>query len=92
MGLKQVIGVGKGTVTLQDFERADLIFVIGQNPGTNHPRMLSTLERAVHKGAKNCPREPASGGGGSFVSGIRRRCRAIWERGRRLRACLRRCV
>ncbi len=52
MGLKQVIGVGKGTVTLQDFERADLIFVIGQNPGTNHPRMLSTLERAVHKGAK----------------------------------------
>ena len=52
MGLKQVIGVGKGTVTLQDFERAELIFVIGQNPGTNHPRMLSTLERAVRAGAR----------------------------------------
>ncbi len=52
MGLKEVIGVGKGTVTLQDFERADLIFVIGQNPGTNHPRMLSTLERAVKAGAR----------------------------------------
>ena len=41
--LKQVIGVGKGTVTLADFDEADAIFVIGQNPGSNHPRMFTTL-------------------------------------------------
>src|SRR5262249_31933981 len=39
--LHESIGVGKGTVTLEDFEHADAIFVIGQNPGTNHPRMLA---------------------------------------------------
>ncbi|MFG1401806.1 FdhF/YdeP family oxidoreductase [Xanthobacter sediminis] len=46
VGLPQSIGVGKGTVTLEDFDQADLVFCIGHNPGTNHPRMLSTL-RAV---------------------------------------------
>lgn len=51
-GLSQVVGVGKGTVLLSDFERADAIFVIGQNPGTNHPRMLSTLRAAKRRGAK----------------------------------------
>jgi molybdopterin-dependent oxidoreductase alpha subunit len=51
VGLGEVIGVGKGTVGLADFERADAIFVIGQNPGTNHPRMLSTLREAVRRGA-----------------------------------------
>ena len=50
-GLKEVIGVGKGTVQLEDFELADAIFVVGQNPGTNHPRMLSTLEAAAKRGA-----------------------------------------
>jgi molybdopterin-dependent oxidoreductase alpha subunit len=50
-GLTQVIGVGKGTVSLPDFERADAIFVIGQNPGTNHPRMLTTLQAAKRRGA-----------------------------------------
>ena len=50
-GLSQVIGVGKGTVLLEDFERADAIFLIGQNPGTNHPRMLSTLRAAKRRGA-----------------------------------------
>ncbi len=50
--LKETIGIGKGTVTLQDFEKADAIFIIGQNPGTNHPRMLSSLERAKQKGCK----------------------------------------
>jgi anaerobic selenocysteine-containing dehydrogenase len=44
--LNETIGVGKGTVTLDDFDKAEAIFVIGQNPGTNHPRMLSSLERA----------------------------------------------
>ena len=52
VGLSQVIGIGKGTVQLEDFERAGVIFVIGQNPGTNHPRMLSALQAAARKGAK----------------------------------------
>lgn len=51
VALSESIGVGKGTVTLADFERADAIFVIGQNPGTNHPRMLATLEAAKRRGA-----------------------------------------
>ncbi len=51
VGLSEVIGVGKGTVTLQDFEEAEVIVVIGQNPGTNHPRMLSTLAAAKQRGA-----------------------------------------
>ncbi len=44
--LKEMIGVGKGCVTLHDLEHTDAIFIIGQNPGTNHPRMLSSLQRA----------------------------------------------
>jgi molybdopterin-dependent oxidoreductase alpha subunit len=51
-GLMETIGVGKGTVTLEDFDLAQAIYVIGQNPGTNHPRMLSALERAKLKGCK----------------------------------------
>ncbi len=50
--LSESIGIGKGCVTLADFEKADGIFILGQNPGTNHPRMLTTLERAKHNGAK----------------------------------------
>ncbi|HZI43109.1 MAG TPA: FdhF/YdeP family oxidoreductase [Gemmatimonadaceae bacterium] len=49
--LMETIGVGKGTVTLEDFEQAQAIFIAGQNPGTNHPRMLSTLQRAKRNGA-----------------------------------------
>ncbi|NIZ00589.1 FdhF/YdeP family oxidoreductase [Thalassospira lucentensis] len=51
VGLKQAIGIGKGTVLLEDFEKADAIFVLGQNPGTNHPRMLGDLRRAAIRGA-----------------------------------------
>lgn len=50
--LKETIGIGKGSVSLADLESADLIVVVGQNPGTNHPRMLSTLEVAKKRGAK----------------------------------------
>ncbi|MFT3966134.1 MAG: FdhF/YdeP family oxidoreductase [Sphingobium sp.] len=49
-GLPQSIGIGKGTVTLEDFDHADAIFCIGHNPGTNHPRMLSTLAAASKRG------------------------------------------
>ena len=51
VALKETLGIGKGTVRLEDFASADLIFVIGQNPGTNHPRMLSTLREAKAAGA-----------------------------------------
>lgn len=52
VALDEAIGLGKGTVVLEDFERADAIFVIGQNPGTNHPRMLGDLRRAAQRGAR----------------------------------------
>jgi molybdopterin-dependent oxidoreductase alpha subunit len=52
VGLRATLGVGKGTVQLDDFEKADAIFVIGQNPGTNHPRMLSALQAARRRGAE----------------------------------------
>ncbi|CUX19324.1 hypothetical protein AGR7C_Cc140096 [Agrobacterium deltaense Zutra 3/1] len=65
VGLKASIGVGKGTVLLEDFEQTDAIFVIGQNPGTNHPRMLGDLRRAALRGARiavfNPIREKGSG-------------------------------
>jgi molybdopterin-dependent oxidoreductase alpha subunit len=51
-GLTKSIGIGKGTVKLSDFDHADSIFIIGQNPGTNHPRMLTSLEHAVRNGCK----------------------------------------
>src|SRR5437764_3736050 len=51
-GLSQVIGVGKGTVGLDDFAQADAIFILGQNPGTNHPRMFTTLLAAKRRGCK----------------------------------------
>ncbi|MEU6441052.1 FdhF/YdeP family oxidoreductase [Streptomyces sp. NPDC047046] len=50
--LSETIGVGKGSVSLEDLHQADLIIVAGQNPGTNHPRMLSALEKAKAGGAK----------------------------------------
>ncbi|MGY4710417.1 FdhF/YdeP family oxidoreductase [Mycolicibacterium sp. CBM1] len=49
--LMESIGVGKGSVTVEDVEHADLIIIAGQNPGTNHPRMLSVLEKAKANGA-----------------------------------------
>ncbi|MDR6406671.1 FdhF/YdeP family oxidoreductase [Paraburkholderia terricola] len=51
VGLPQSIGVGKGTVLLEDFEQADAIFIFGQNPGTNSPRMMSDLHAASRRGA-----------------------------------------
>ncbi|MFD5567807.1 FdhF/YdeP family oxidoreductase [Streptomyces cadmiisoli] len=50
--LHQTLGTGKGTVSLHDLHHADLIFLVGQNPATNHPRQLSALEQAKSNGAR----------------------------------------
>ena len=52
VGLGPTIGIGKGTVTLEDFYESEAIFVLGQNPGTNHPRMLSALQTCKRNGGK----------------------------------------
>jgi molybdopterin-dependent oxidoreductase alpha subunit len=52
LGLTSTVGIGKGSVTLQDLYEAEVIMVIGQNPGTNHPRMLSALEKCKQNGGK----------------------------------------
>jgi molybdopterin-dependent oxidoreductase alpha subunit len=51
-GLTETIGFGKATIAIEDFSQADSIFVIGQNPGTCHPRMLTELQKAVRNGCK----------------------------------------
>jgi molybdopterin-dependent oxidoreductase alpha subunit len=50
VGLPKSIGIGKGTVSLEDFDHADFILSIGHNPGTNHPRMMATLREASKRG------------------------------------------
>ncbi|MVN77855.1 FdhF/YdeP family oxidoreductase [Hymenobacter sp. HMF4947] len=50
--LSPTLGLGKGSVTLNDIYEAEVILIIGQNPGTNHPRMLTALQKAKHNGAK----------------------------------------
>lgn len=52
VALGEVIGIGKATVTLDDFDHCDAIFIFGQNPGTNHPRMLATLQKAARRGCQ----------------------------------------
>jgi molybdopterin-dependent oxidoreductase alpha subunit len=49
--LTETLGIGKGTVSIEDIHQADLLIIAGQNPGTNHPRMLSALEKAKDNGA-----------------------------------------
>lgn len=51
-GLSATVGIGKGSVTLEDLYRAEVIVVMGQNPGTNHPRMLSALKKCKENGGK----------------------------------------
>ncbi|MEL6821594.1 MAG: FdhF/YdeP family oxidoreductase, partial [Calditrichota bacterium] len=50
--LSQTLGIGKGSVTLEDIHNAEVIMVVGQNPGTNHPRMLSALQKCKRNGGK----------------------------------------
>ena len=52
VALNESLGIGKGSVTLEDFYETDLILILGQNPGTNHPRMLTALQKAKANGAK----------------------------------------
>ncbi|MEM7108406.1 MAG: FdhF/YdeP family oxidoreductase [Bacteroidota bacterium] len=59
-GLSETVGIGKGSVKLDDFYKAEVIMIIGQNPGTNHPRMLTALQEAKQKGAKIITVNPLS--------------------------------
>jgi len=52
VALKETLGIGKGSVTLDDLHKAEVVMVIGQNPGTNHPRMLSALQKCKQNGGK----------------------------------------
>lgn len=52
LGMPESIGIGKGTVTLEDFDHADTLLLFGHNPGTNHPRMLGTLRDAAKRGCR----------------------------------------
>ncbi len=52
VALSETLGIGKGSVTLEDLHGADLILIAGQNPGTNHPRMLSALEKCKQNGGR----------------------------------------
>jgi molybdopterin-dependent oxidoreductase alpha subunit len=52
VAMGEALGVGKGTATLEDMESTELIFIFGNNPGTNHPRMLTSLQKAKDQGAK----------------------------------------
>jgi molybdopterin-dependent oxidoreductase alpha subunit len=51
VALTESLGIGKGSVTLEDFYKAEVIIILGQNPGTNHPRMLTALQKAKENGA-----------------------------------------
>src|SRR5437868_13941939 len=50
-GLPHTVGAGKGPVTLDDFEHADMLLIFGQNPATNHPRMMGELRECAKRGA-----------------------------------------
>ncbi|MEM9936193.1 MAG: molybdopterin-dependent oxidoreductase, partial [Bacteroidota bacterium] len=52
VALSETLGIGKGSVSLEDLHEAEVIMVMGQNPGTNHPRMLSALEKCKENGGK----------------------------------------
>ena len=54
VALQDAIGIGKGSVTFEDFDHTDLVIVVGQNPGSNHPRMLTTLEEKLMR-RSDCP-------------------------------------
>lgn len=63
VALSQTLGIGKGSVTLEDLHKAEVVMVIGQNPGTNHPRMLSALQKCKQNGGKIINVNPLSEAG-----------------------------
>ena len=63
VALSQTLGIGKGSVTLEDLHKAEVIMIIGQNPGTNHPRMLSALQKCKQQGGKIINVNPLSEAG-----------------------------
>jgi molybdopterin-dependent oxidoreductase alpha subunit len=63
VALSETLGIGKGSVTLEDFDKAEVVIVMGQNPGTNHPRMLSALEKCKNNGGKIVSINPLSEAG-----------------------------
>ena len=85
VALGETIGIGKGTVTLDDVHEAELILVVGQNPGTNHPRMLSALEQAKRNGADDRVDQSAAGSRADRLSqpAASERHRRTWYRARR---------
>ncbi len=52
VGLSETVGIGKGSVTLEDIHQAEVLMIMGQNPGTNHPRMLSAVEKCKENGGE----------------------------------------
>lgn len=65
--LQETLGIGKGSVSLDDIHHSDLVFVVGQNPGTNHPRMLSALEETKRNGGHIVDAKVFVGVAGNFV-------------------------
>lgn len=63
VALSETLGIGKGSVVLEDFDEAEVVMVIGQNPGTNHPRMLSALQKCKENGGKIITINPLSESG-----------------------------
>jgi anaerobic selenocysteine-containing dehydrogenase len=86
VALHETVGIGKGTVVLDDFRKAEVIIIIGQNPGTNHPRMLTALQDAKSMARKSSRsirwRKPVLS-----VSGTPSILVTYWEKPRRLPIC-----
>ena len=79
VGLPQSIGIGKGTVSLDDFDHCELIIAMGHNPGTNHPRMMGTLHEVRPARRADHRVQPAAGNARWSASPIRR-TRSKWRR------------
>ena len=71
--LSETLGIGKGSVTLDDLYKAELVMIVGQNPGTNHPRMLTALEKTKKNGGKIITINPLPEAGLKSNKNIKRR-------------------
>ncbi|STW07185.1 formate dehydrogenase oxidoreductase protein [Klebsiella grimontii] len=67
VGLPQSIGIGKGTVSLDDFDKTELVISIGHNPGTNHPRMMGTLHETGASGRADYRLQPVKRAGAGAI-------------------------